>query len=130
MDSTPTTNKDDASSIFWRELQEKYPALNVVDEYHAAASKLGRHPTRSYFDKWLEYAANDILPTPPGVPTSRWTPPAKQTVLDFARSKGWPAGFALHTWSTFIANNWHHYGQPITSDDQWQAIMSVTEWNP
>jgi hypothetical protein len=59
-----------------------------------------------------------------------WQPPTKQEVFAYARSRKWSPRFTKHCWSKFVADGWTHYNRPITSDEQWQAIMDVTEYNP
>ena len=117
---------------YWSELQKRFPSLDVYSEYDLATAKRnGRPPTTAYFEAWLENAAADFLPPPPDeMRVKAWCPPTKDKVLSYCASKKWPVGFGRHAWSTFVANDWKHYGEPIKSDDQWQAILDVMEWNP
>src|ERR1700692_2483505 len=113
-----TDDKDDGKN-YWFDLEKRFPELNVREQYELAKSKLGRHPPRTYFEEWLSRAVRDILPLPPRewcAPRQLpWLPPSKEDVLEYCVSKRWTASFGRHAWSTFIASNWRHYGEPITS---------------
>lgn len=66
----------------------------------------------------------------PSVNKAEWTPPTLEELKAYASQKRWSAGFARHCYSTWVANNWRHYGQPISSDEQWKAIMDSMDYRP
>lgn len=59
-----------------------------------------------------------------------WKPPSLEEVKAYAFSKRWSASFARHCYSVWLGNNWRHYGEPIRSDSQWQALMESMDYRP
>jgi hypothetical protein len=45
--------------------RQRYPRLNIEEEYQRSKAKLGREPPRKYFNKWLENAEKDLIPDAP-----------------------------------------------------------------
>lgn len=115
------------AGLYWVQLENKYPSLDVYEQYELAKKKYGGHPPRSYFEKWLEYSSNDILPQPPSV---KWQPPVYERFLAYCESRGYSVGFARHTYAVLVAGGWKYFGEKVNSDEQWQAICDTMEWNP
>lgn len=129
-------SNDNDGQKYWMELEERFPKVDVREQYGIAKAKLGYHPPKSYFEEWLTRASRDVLPAPPeewsraeDKPLA-WTPPTREEVLDYCESKKWSRGFGKHAWAIFVSSNWKHYGETIVSDAQWKAILDVMEWNP
>ncbi len=76
--------------------------------------------------------ARAVLRTPSPSPSpkeeevlSTFNVPSKDEVANYAESKKKTRSFGIYCWKSWTANNWRHYGQPITSHEQWQCLLET-----
>ena len=57
-----------------------------------------------------------------------WIPPTEDTVKAYASAHGYVISFGKYCYKLWTGSNWRWYGEPITSDHQWQCLLEAIEW--